>query len=92
MGSYYSKIEEPCFVCEVEDKLNEERGTQSHPINCGWRVKREKAGYEAGLREIMKLSREKGDLSKEEYLSKMHEIALSTLFARYDIKKKEDVK
>lgn len=37
----YSCIEEPCFVCNIEDELNELRGTQSHPINCGWRLKEE---------------------------------------------------
>lgn len=33
----YTLTERPCFVCEAEDSLGEDRGTQSHPINCGWR-------------------------------------------------------
>ena len=33
----YTLTGRPCFVCECEDELGEARGTQSHPINCGWR-------------------------------------------------------
>jgi len=33
----YALTGRPCFVCKIEDELHEKRGTQSHPINCGWR-------------------------------------------------------
>lgn len=33
----YTLTENPCFVCKIEDDLGEERGTNSHPINCKWR-------------------------------------------------------
>lgn len=51
----YSKIQEPCFVCRVEDKLGQVRGTQSHPITCGWRIKHEHEMYERALRGIYDL-------------------------------------
>lgn len=35
----------PCFVCRIEDELSEKRGTQSHPINCGWRKDNEGFPY-----------------------------------------------
>lgn len=38
----YTLTSRPCFVCKSEDRLGEKRGTQSHPINCGWR---RDAGY-----------------------------------------------
>jgi len=47
----YSRIEDPCFVCEIEDELGEERGTNSHPINCGWKLKLE---YEVMEKELEK--------------------------------------
>lgn len=40
----YTLTERPCFVCSIEDKLDEPRGTQSHPINCGWRHDNDKRG------------------------------------------------
>ena len=33
----YALTKRPCPVCCAEDALGESRGTQSHPINCGWR-------------------------------------------------------
>lgn len=33
----YTLTARPCFVCKIEDSLHEKRGTNSHPINCGWR-------------------------------------------------------
>lgn len=81
----YRTIEEPCFVCKVEDELGESRGTQSHPINCGWRVKRENKGYQKGLDAIMKFCKHHNVMSYDEFASKMHEIALSALFGHYDM-------
>ena len=49
------KLQESCFVCRAEDALGELRGTQSHPINCGWRVKRERDAYMESLEEILKI-------------------------------------
>jgi len=82
----YSKIEEPCFVCEVEDKLGEERGTQSHPINCGWRVKRENEGYRKGLDEIIKLCWTPQDNVSKDLIEKIREIALESYMGKYHIK------
>jgi len=79
----YDKIEEPCFVCECEDKLGEERGTQSHPINCGWRVKRENEGYRKGLDEIIEMCRNsKGDTLIDRVIS----TAVNSIYGRYDMK------
>lgn len=36
-GGRYRMTRRPCPVCKAEDILGEKRGTQSHPINCGWR-------------------------------------------------------
>lgn len=81
----YKKVNEPCFVCEIEDNLGEARGTQSHPTNCGWRVKRENKGYKNALNEIMKLCKSHDGMSVDECISKIHETALSALYARYDV-------
>ncbi|MDE3022958.1 MAG: phage Gp37/Gp68 family protein [Pseudomonadota bacterium] len=35
----YTLLTSHCFVCAIEDKLGQERGTQSHPINCIHRTK-----------------------------------------------------
>lgn len=38
--SGYTLLSDPCFVCKLEDCFGEERGTQSHPINCKWKKDR----------------------------------------------------
>jgi len=40
----YTLIERPCLVCKIEDSLGEKRGTNSHPINCGWRIDNDLGG------------------------------------------------
>jgi hypothetical protein len=49
--SYYEITKEPCFVCEAEDYLGEKRGTNSHPINCGWRLREENRIMAEALKE-----------------------------------------
>ncbi len=84
-GASYRIIEEPCFVCQVEDSLGESRGTQSHPINCGWRIKRENEGYKDGLNMIKELCKNHDGMTDDECISKIGEVALSVLFTRYDV-------
>ena len=82
----YSKIQEPCFVCKVEDELGEERGTQSHPINCGWRVSRENKGYVKGLESIYNLCNTSNDADLKEVIKKIKILAVDSLVGRYDMK------
>lgn len=82
----YSKIQEPCFVCDVEDGLGEERGSMSHPINCGWRVNRTKEAYEQGLSDIISLCIHPVDKDVETLAKEIRDKALSVLMGRYDVK------
>ncbi len=43
-----------CFVCEVENGLNEPRGTYSHPVTCAWRLTEEYKAMVEGLRKVGK--------------------------------------
>ena len=76
----YDVVLVPCFVCEVEDELKEERGTQSHPINCGWRRERERAGYVKALEQIYNICQGRNDTNE------IREIVVKALVGRYDIK------
>jgi hypothetical protein len=75
-----------CFVCDAEDALNEPRGTQSHPIDCNWRIDRENKGHREGLEAIHQLCDQNTVMQTEEILDKIKNIALSSLFKRYDMK------
>lgn len=86
MSVDYSIIQTPCFVCEIEDSLGEERGTHSHPINCGWRVKRERSGYIKGLEDIINLCDIPADADPKEVIEKIKNAAVSAYAGRYDIK------
>jgi hypothetical protein len=90
MNYDYSKIQEPCFVCDCEDALGEERGTQSHPINCGWRVGREKEAFEKALQEIYDLIYYSDESERNELNKKIKGIAIKALVHKHDIK--EDLK
>lgn len=85
MGWDYSKIQEPCFVCKAEDELGEERGTQSHPVNCGWRVRREREGYIQTLEEIYTLCYFSDDKDLKEVIVKVKNTTISALIGRFDI-------
>lgn len=85
----YAKIEEPCFVCKCEDELGETRGTQSHPINCGWKVKRENEGYAKSLYKIIGLSNAVNDDEFVAFVKNVRDIATSSLVSRYDIEERD---
>lgn len=55
----YNVIQDPCFVCKAEDALGEPRGTQSHPINCGWKIQNKLDKFLLDTRETMDYVREK---------------------------------
>jgi hypothetical protein len=59
----YDRVEDPCPVCEVEDALNEQRGTQSHPINCGWRLKEENRIMREALEKLGKFPMWRNDMT-----------------------------
>lgn len=42
----YTLTERPCFVCKAEDSTGADRGSMSHPINCGWRHDQEMDGMQ----------------------------------------------
>lgn len=80
----YSKVEEPCFVCQIEDDMGQERGTQSHPFNCGWRVIRENKNHIKTLEQIYNICQ--SDKSSDDKLKEIKNNAIQSLVARYDMK------
>lgn len=82
----YDKIEEPCFVCGVEDELKQARGSMSHPINCGWKIKRQLEGYEKGLNDILSLFDNVNTIGHDEFLKRIYTISLTSLMYNYNIK------
>lgn len=90
----YSKIQYPCFVCKVEDQLGQPRGTQSHPINCGWKIEREHQIRTKALEQIINATyrHQLGvELTTQEYsniLTEIKSIAVSGLISDAYMNKK----
>jgi hypothetical protein len=88
-GWDYSKIQEPCFVCQAEDRLGELRGTQSHPINCGWKVGIESKIRERALERIINLCDDVNNVEHDELIIKIKNIATTSLTIGYNKLKEE---
>lgn len=82
-----------CFVCDVEDTLGEVRGTQSHPINCGWRLTRETKAHKNTLEEIVnlcfptKLGTPQTSEELKTTIQSIRNLAINSICGRYDIDK-----
>ena len=86
----YKTPQYPCFVCRVEDSLGQERGSQSHPINCGWRLQRESELREEALDKIIKLTCFSKDDNLEDVLRDIRLIAQTAVVAStYRLKEEE---
>lgn len=83
------KLVEDCFVCEIEDKSKFDRGTMSHPIDCKWRMYRERGGYKLALEKILEIYQRPGIEFDIENMKEICNIAVEGLMGRYDIKNKE---
>ena len=82
----------PCFVCRVEDTLGQVRGTQSHPLNCEWRVREEHKIRTMALEKIQNLIQSLRASGANELYSEIDEIgnlAISALVHKTYLKEGE---
>lgn len=79
----------PCPVCRAEDELGESRGTQSHPINCGWRHDNGMGGSGIDLVIVGGESGRKARETKQEWFESLYQ-QCRALGTRFYFKQKGD--